>query len=105
MADIPHFAIPFRIDGARGAIVNEQDSDEEITDCAETVLRYEIGQRPERPEFGIPDQTFAEPEPDVSLIQEALVRWEPRTNLIVGESVVDTIDELITKIRVEAAHE
>jgi len=99
---IPHFSIPFRFDGSRGVVVNEQDSDEEMMDCAETILRYEIGQRREKPEFGIPDQTFAEPEPDISLIQEALVKWEPRMELTVEGPILDKLDALITSIRVGA---
>jgi hypothetical protein len=99
MTKVPHFAIPFRIDPTRGATVNEQDSEEEIIDCAETVLRYEIGQRPEKLDFGIKDSVFKESPIDVSQIQEALIKWEPRTNLIVGIPMIDEIDALITRIR------
>jgi phage baseplate assembly protein W len=100
MTLIPHFALPFRIDGVRGAVVHEQDSEEEIMDCIETILRFDTGHRPERPEFGIPDQTFAMPEPDVTLVEAALVEWEPRIEMDVSPPVLDRLDQLITKIRV-----
>jgi phage baseplate assembly protein W len=99
---IPHFDVPFRINGARGAVVNDQDSDEEILVCVESVIRYEVGQREEKPEFGIPDLTFSEPEPDVSLVRDAIGTWEPRaSHLHVHAPLRDKIDELITTIRVE----
>lgn len=98
---IPHFALPFRIVGARGAIINEQDSEAEIMDCVDTILRYNQGHRPEKLEFGIPDQTFESPVVDGRRIQEALNEWEPRVEMIVGQSVVDLVDNLIQKITVE----
>lgn len=96
----PHFAMPFRIDPVRGAVINEQDSEEEMLDCVEVILRFDTGHRPEKPEFGIPDQTFA-PEVDNFLIQQAIIEWEPRIEMIVGETMLDKLDSLISKIRVE----
>jgi hypothetical protein len=98
---IPHFDIPFRINGARGAVVNEQDSDEEILKCVEAVIRYEMGQREEKPEFGIPDLTFSEPEPDVTIIKDAITTWEPRANFHAHDPLRDKLDVLVTTIRVE----
>lgn len=102
---IPHFAIPFRIDGARGARVTEQDSEIEIMNCVEVILRYPQEHRPEKPEFGIPDLTFSEPHPDERLIQLALVEWEPRIEMHVHQAEIDSIDQLIQRIRVEHHNE
>lgn len=99
-ATTPHFAVPFRMDGSRGSVVTEQDSEEEILDCIEVILRYPQGHRPEKPEFGIPDLTFME-HADERLIQEALDEWEPRIEMSVGQSIVDKIDVLIQTIRVQ----
>jgi len=96
----PHISIPFRIDGTNGAVAAEQDSEREIMDCVEVVLRYPQGHRPEKPEFGIPDLTFHE-HPDERRIQEALVVWEPRIEMAVSQPVVDIVDELLQRIRIE----
>lgn len=98
----PHFSIPFRIDPSTNeCICNEQDSEAEILDCIEVILRYQIGKRPEKPEFGIPDQTFSEPVPDVGEISEALAEWEPRIDMVINPAQIDKLDPLISKIKVE----
>lgn len=99
---IPHFGIPFFIDPDRGAHVEEQDSEEEILDCVETILRYQKNQRPESPDFGIPDVTFSEPLVNVGPIQSALIHWEPRIETKVNSP---TVDNLIQTIVVEANFE
>lgn len=93
MAQIPHFPVPFKF-----GVYTEQDSDQEIEDCVETIIRFPIGQRPEEPEFGIPDQTFAVPAPNVDKIQAAVSRWEPRANPVITLAVVEN---LTSKIIVE----
>lgn len=95
---VPHFAIPLRFTPGLGAVVTEQDSDQEIEDCVETIIRFPTGQRPEEPTFGIPDQTFAFPTVDLTKIQAAIAKWEPRAHSIVKTTL---IDNLINKIRVE----
>jgi phage baseplate assembly protein W len=104
VAVIPHFAIPFRF-GVRGAVVNEQDTETEILDCVEVILRYDQGLRPEKPDFGVPDLTFSSPAPDINQVQKAIDTWEPRLEMTVEESVLDKRDQLIAMIRVERAKE
>jgi phage baseplate assembly protein W len=99
----PHFALPFRINGEKGSVNCEQDSEEEILNCVETILRFPVGHRPERLEFGIPDLTFSENVADKRRIQSALNRWEPRLEMFVSEAEIDKIDELIQRIYVEEA--
>lgn len=99
---IPHFDIPFKINGVRGALVVEQDSEDEIMNCLETILRYQKGQRPEQPEFGVPDVVFSEPTVDVTRIQEALIEWEPRVEAKVNQPIVT---DLIHTIVVGASFE
>jgi len=105
MTDIPHFAIPFRFDGSRGAVVDEQDSADEIMACVETICRYTIGDRPEKPEFGLPDQTFASPTPKEELIRSTIAVWEERVGVDVGRTILDKLNPLIQNIKVEAVNE
>lgn len=97
----PHFAIPFRLRGASGAVVTEQDTEEEILDCVETIVRYNVGHRPEKPDFGIPDPTFSHPSPDIGKIRDSVNTWEPRLTMDIGEVVIDKIDPLVQSIRIE----
>lgn len=103
MAEIPHFAVPFKIGvlghGAPTAMVTEQDTAEEILDCVEVVLRYETGFRQEKPEFGIADQTFVEGVPDTRRITQSVNVWEPRAETIITANV-DELDALISIVRV-----
>jgi phage baseplate assembly protein W len=99
----PHFSLPFRIQGEKGAAHCEQDSEEEVLYCIEAILRYPIGHRPERPEFGTPDLTFSEGNADERRIQDALNVWEPRVEMFVSQSEIDSVDELVQRIKVEAA--
>ena len=98
----PHFSLPFRIRGERGATVCEQDSEEEVMYCIETILRYPVGHRPERPEFGTPDLTFSEGPADERRVQSALSEWEPRVEMLVSQAEISKVDELVQSIKVEA---
>jgi phage baseplate assembly protein W len=105
---IPHFAIPFRfhgqpLGGELGAVVTDQDSETEIMDCIETILRYPQGHIAEKPEFGTPDMTFNEFPPDELRIQAVLNVWEPRLEMEVGTPMLDRLDKLVTRILVDKA--
>lgn len=100
-AQVPHLALPFRF-ADTGAVVVDQDSDEEIFYCCEAILRCPQGHRIERPDFGLPDQTFRQGGADPAAVQAALDRWEPRArtaatadNALLGEALtlVDTLIE------------
>lgn len=98
---IPHLSIPFRVFGVRGAAHAQQDSEEEILDCVELILRYTQGHRPEKPEFGIPDFVFGQHPIHNEQIHRELVEWEPRIEMDVGFPVIDRVDPLIQSIRIE----
>lgn len=89
MAEVPHFAIPFRFefgpDGVRHAAVNEQDSVEDITACVESIIRTPIGYRQELPDFGIRDQTFTQGMINTDDILIAIAQWEPRAEILIEE--------------------
>lgn len=89
MADVPHFAVPFKFsfgsDGFLHADVNEQDSIEDITACVEAIVRTPIGFREELPEFGIRDQTFTEGMINSEDMVVAIAQWEPRAEILIEE--------------------
>lgn len=92
MAGIPHFALPFRFQthlGQARAVVNEQDSYEEIADCVQAVLSYERGTRVELPEFGIRDQTFRQGGVDKEEIERVISQWEPRADAVIESDPVE----------------
>lgn len=99
----PHFALPFRFkDGLGGvsAVVNEQDSYEEIRDCVSAIVRYSKRDRPEAPDFGITPLEF-EVEVDTERILEEVQRVEPRVQLIISsfrQSADETIETVIVGI-------
>jgi phage baseplate assembly protein W len=96
--DVPHFAQPFRF-STPFAAVSEQDSLDEIADCVYAILVCPLGFRVESPLFGLPDQTFAMPAPDLDEIREAIESWEPRAAALLAEHP-DLADELIARVEV-----
>lgn len=94
----PHFRTPFRI--ARGGPAEiEQDSDREIDQCIEAVLRTPVGSRMEDPEFGRPDETFktlkANPTADVYLA--AVEEGEPRARVRGTAHVEEMAERIVIK--------
>ena len=98
MADVPHFALPFRFANPQVA-VSEQDSLDEIADCVYAILVCPIGFRVELPTFGIADPTFAMPAPDLVELREAIETWEERAGVLLDEQP-DTFDALIARVGV-----
>lgn len=91
---IPHFDIPFRFVNRTTAVAN-QDSDREVMNCVETIVRYQHGDRPERPVFGVPDFTFELPGIEIPLIQESIREQEPRSNVQVTDPVIEELIQTI----------
>lgn len=79
MADVPHFDRPFRLSGSRFAVV-EQDSDEELANCAWAIVSTEIGSREETPDFGVPELPFQGENFVASALVASVREWEPRLN-------------------------
>jgi phage baseplate assembly protein W len=96
MAEIPHIALPFRFVGTSVAVV-EQDTEDEVLQCVETICRYVPGMRSEYPEFGIPDQAFRD-EPDTDEVREAIEEYEPRASVVLDSELL--LDELAARINV-----
>lgn len=77
MPEIPRLALPFRVAGGRAAVV-EQDSDQEVLQCVETVMRYRPGDRVAAPDFGVPDQAHQQGGADLVTVADRIEVWEPR---------------------------
>jgi phage baseplate assembly protein W len=101
----PHFRLPFQFtaNGQR-ALVNEQDTGDDIIDCVKTILAYPIGSREAVKDFGIPDVLF---QTRTGLIPEsirnAVIVWEPRAsyNVSGGSEITDEmIMEVLMKVAV-----
>lgn len=95
----PHFDFPFRLSGSgRSAVYVEQDSDEEVTDCVEVLLRTPVGSREEVPDYGTPDYVFRQGGVEVSDLTDVIAHWEPRAGASVES---DTIVDLVQTVRIK----
>jgi phage baseplate assembly protein W len=92
MTDVPHFALPFRIENG-GAVVNDQDTTDDVVTCVLAILLCPTGYRVELPEFGIDDPAFREGGPDAEAIAAAIQVWEPRADTLTSTQR-DALDEL-----------
>lgn len=92
----PHLAAPFRVEGGRVALV-EQDSKEEIRQCVLACLRTRLGSRLEASDYGIPDLTFKrQPRtPDASVYLRAVEEAEPRAALLGRADVEGLIQRVV----------
>lgn len=100
MADIPHFAFPFER-GANGKVnVVEQDSADHVMSCEQVIVRCPVGWRDERPDFGWPFPEFATMPVDLSALEEALRRFEPRGDARATEWA-DTAETAVQHILIE----
>ena len=97
-ADIPHLDQPFSF-GPVFANVVEQDSPEDIINCVAAILRTQIGERVDLPEFGIDQPTFETQPVDTNSIVEQIVVQEPRAAVIIDQNP-SAFDSLILEMLV-----
>lgn len=102
MVDVPHFALPFRVENGAIAVV-EQDSNEEIEDCVESILRTFVGTRIDNPDFGIPDEAFFQQTPSASaqVYVAAIEEMEPRAQVLGSARLIELAEKHVT-IEMEA---
>jgi phage baseplate assembly protein W len=96
MAEIPHFASPFRIVAGSVATV-EQDSDEDILGCVQVILRTDAGFRDEVPEFGVEELAFNQSDSVESDVIDAVRDWEPR---VAASATAEEIEDMIMSVEV-----
>ena len=96
--DVPHFALPFQL-GPAGAVVCEQDSIDDVSNCVIAISVTHIGWRTEVPTFGIPDLAMRKLPIGAEDINSWISNQEPRA-LITVEEKTDHVDSLIDHINV-----
>ena len=99
MTDVPHLTLPFRFAPGGHALENEQDSLEDVASCCEAILRCPLGYRPEIPDFGCADQTFALTIDRVYLA-DVITRYEPRASPQI-ETGRDPLDDALARVRIQ----
>lgn len=100
-SDVPHLALPLRFRGDRAATI-EQDSDADVLQCVETVLRFRRGHLLHAPEFGVPDQAHRQGGADLAGIVDAVSRWEPRAATVAEDLGMDEYG-LVQQVRVNVS--
>jgi phage baseplate assembly protein W len=98
MARVPQYQTPFSV--VNGQVVEiEQDTAQEIGQCIEAVLRTPEGTLIDQPDFGRPDEAFAQlsPNPSADVYLAAVERWEPRAQVIGTAAVEDSIKRIVIK--------
>jgi len=98
MAETPHFAYPFELNGDSVNVV-EQDTAEHVLACENVIVRCPVGFRQERPEFGWEFPEFRQTV-DPAVLEEALRRFEPRSNAKVTH-YLDLFDPATRELTVE----
>ena len=99
--DVPHFDLPFRFQGG-SAVVVEQDSFEDIANCAEAIIRTPYGFRTQdgTPDFGLPLEEFGLQPIGTETIRDIIVSQEPRVIALVSEHP-DQADALIDDVLIQ----
>jgi len=82
--EFPHFDLPFNL-GPQGAVVNEQDSLEDVAACVVAILQTHLGERDDLPDFGTPHMAFQKMPLGSDDILNLISQQEPRAVLTIEE--------------------
>lgn len=96
---VPHLTFPVRVDVTGRLATVQQDTPADIISCLEVAALYKPGDLEADPDFGLPDQTFAQGGPDAGDIADVLERAEPRARILVGVDR-DRFDALVHRVTV-----
>lgn len=94
----PHFDLPFRMVGGSFAVV-EQDSQEDIANCVEAIVRTPFASIPDSPDFGVDDHSFDNQPIDTNALTAQILNQEPRATILIEEQT-DLVDNLIEHIAI-----
>jgi hypothetical protein len=100
MTDIPRLALPFRVVAGRAATI-EQDSDGEVLQCVDTIVRYRPGDREAAPDFGVPDQAHRQGGADLVTVADRVELWEPRVHALATSLGLDVMG-LAQRVQIRA---
>lgn len=91
--DIPHFDLPFRLNGKSFGVV-EQDTPADIANCVECIIRTPAGFREDSPDFGLEDLVFTNQPINTDRLTSQIVQQEPRAQVFITQQP-DIYDALI----------
>lgn len=94
---VPKLKVPLEVVGGRFSVV-EQDSDEEVLQCVDAIMRTDVGSRVDEPEFGRPDLAFQRGWNLTDMLRDSVETWEPRASTAMTD---DVIDEAIRRVNIQ----
>jgi hypothetical protein len=95
---IPHFDLPFRvIQGSISCV--EQDSNLDVANCVEAIVRTPLGERKELDSFGLPELAFLMQPMDLDEIKSYIAENEPRAAVLLEQNP-DVFDVLIDHLKI-----
>lgn len=100
--DIPHLALPLRVQPNGYASVQQDTLDEVRTNVA-AIVSFPVGSRIEAPDFGVPELELDQRPLDVDALRRAVEDFEPRAVIRVVELEYDPSDPLAAHVRVEVS--
>lgn len=98
-----HFDYPFVFNNTtKHASIADQDTLTDVANCVQAILATELGFRPDRPDFGIPDQVFELQPLNLENLIEIIENQEPRAQLLITQ-MTDVQDPLIDRLTASVA--
>lgn len=98
-----HFNYPFGFSVSTGHTgVVPSDTLDDVVNCVQAILATELGFRPDKPNFGIPDQVFELQPLNLEDLIQIVENQEPRAQILMTQ-VTDTVDNLIDRISASVA--
>jgi len=98
--EVPHFTTPFRWGSSGHVEIVEQDSDDDVFQCVEAIVRTPKGSRLELPDFGVPDLTFKEGGPTIEPVASAIQQYEPRAQTFIDLSDPADLEPFMSQINI-----
>jgi phage baseplate assembly protein W len=95
---IPHLALPLRYQNG-SAVVNEQDSLDDIADCVYAICVTNPGDRSDLPDFGLLDMAFGQQPLSATAAQTQIEQWEPRAQILI-DLAPDQYDQAVVNAQV-----
>jgi phage baseplate assembly protein W len=102
MDDVPHLALPLRVQ-ADGYASVQQDTVDELRATVGAIVAFPVGSRVEAPDFGAPELELSDRPLNVVGLEAAIEEHEPRAAIQVIELAYDPTDPLAARVRVEVA--
>ena len=97
--DTPHIAFPFKLSASgKNLLYREQDTEDEVIDCVEVLVRTPVGSRLELPGYGVREQEFSMGGAVKEEIVSACAIWEPRAAVTL-EREPELLDGLVDNLR------